>query len=67
VFKARGQAFLGDLQATADAAIHIDPGSLSGKAVLCLPPVVAAVSTAADNMKASVSASGSVYAAVGGT
>jgi hypothetical protein len=66
VFKARGDAFVTDLKAVADAGVSLsaDPGKLSGKATACIVPIAAAASTALTNMQASLSASGSVVTTI---
>ncbi len=67
VLEARGASFTAGIKATADAGVSLSGnlGSLSGEAVLCVPPIVAAVSSATSNFAAALAGSVSVAGAVG--
>jgi hypothetical protein len=68
VFKARGDAFVSNLEAvvTAGAGITASADKLGVKGAACGLAIAAVIGEAAANMKASVTASASVVAAVGG-
>ena len=67
VFKARGATFAAGIKASYDAgfALSGNLGSLSGEAVFCVPPIVAALDSAVGNFKTAldgaVAVSGSVH------
>jgi hypothetical protein len=65
VLQARGEAFTAGISGTVSAAGKLDVGELSGEAVFCLPPIIAAVGDASADFKAAFEASGSVVASVG--
>jgi hypothetical protein len=65
VLKARGEAFTAGISGTVSAAGKLDVGELSGEAVFCLPPIVAAVGDASGDFKAAFEASGKVVTSVG--
>jgi hypothetical protein len=67
VLQARGDAFTAGIKGSVDAGAKLtaNAGDLSGEAVLCLPPIVAALGDASANFAAAFKASGSVVASVG--
>jgi hypothetical protein len=67
VLKARGAAFTAGIEGSVSAGAHLtaNVGDLSGEAVFCLPPIVAALSDASAKFAGAFKASGSVVAAVG--
>jgi hypothetical protein len=67
VLKARGEAFTAGIEGSVKAGVNIggNVGSLSGEAVFCLPPIVAAIGDASDKFAAAFKASGKVVASVG--
>ena len=64
--KARAEALVGAGEAVFTLSTKLDPGSLSGKAALCVVPAASAIATAFTNAEAGLSASLSVVASVGG-
>ncbi|HKY35704.1 MAG TPA: hypothetical protein VJN18_07195 [Polyangiaceae bacterium] len=68
VVEARGAAFLAGVEASAKYGLELtaDAGDLSGEAVLCIPAIAGALSEASGNFSASLDASASVVASVGG-
>lgn len=67
VLEARGASFTAGIKASYDAgfALKDNLGSLSGEAVLCVPPIVAALTSATGNFKAALDGSLSVAGSVG--
>lgn len=67
--EARGEAFIGSLEASVAGAVDIvaDPGELSAGGLVCFTKIGAAGTQAVGNMKASVEASASVLGAVRAT
>lgn len=64
--EARAEALVDAGQAVFDLSLSLDPGSLSGKAALCVIPAASAIATAFGNIEAGLSASVSVVGSVGG-
>jgi len=64
--QARGEAFVGSLEATVNAGVKVfaNPGDLSIEAAACVPGIVLAGTGAIANMKASIQASASVMASL---
>ena len=67
VLKARGEAFTAGIEGTVKAGgkLTANIGDLSGEAVFCLPPIVAAAADASSDFGAAFTASGKVVASVG--
>jgi hypothetical protein len=67
VLKARGANFTAGIEASVSAGgkLTANVGDLSGEAVFCLPPIVAALGDASANFAAAFKASGKVVASVG--
>jgi hypothetical protein len=67
VLKARGEAFAAGIEGsvTAGGKLTTNVGDLSGEAVFCLPPIVAAIGDASADFGAAFKASGKVVASVG--
>jgi len=66
VLKARGEAFTAGISGSVKAGgkLTANIGDLSGEAVFCLPPIVAAVGDASDKFGAAFTASGKVVGSV---
>ena len=67
VLKARGESFTAGIKGSVDAGANLTAniGDLSGEAVFCLPPIVAAVGDASGKFATAFKASGEVVASVG--
>lgn len=67
VLKARGENFAAGIKGSvsAGAKLTANAGDLSGEAVFCLPPIVAAIADASADFGAAFKASGKVVASVG--
>jgi hypothetical protein len=67
VLKARGETFAAGIEGSvkAGAKLTANAGDLSGEAVFCLPPIVAAIGDASADFAAAFKASGKVVASVG--
>lgn len=64
--RARAEALVAAGGAVLDLSVKLDPGSLSGKAAICVIPAASAIATAMVNAEAGLSASLSVVTEVGG-
>jgi hypothetical protein len=64
--EARAEALVAAGQAVFDLSLSLDPGSLGGKAALCVLPAADAIGTSFANIQATAEASISVTASVGG-
>ncbi len=64
--RAKGEALVATGEAVFNLSLELDPGSLSGKAAVCVIPAASAIGQAFVNAEAGVSASLSVVTAVGG-
>lgn len=67
VLKARGESFTAGIEGSVKAGANItaNAGDLSGEAVFCLPPIVAAIADASSDFGTAFKASGKVVASVG--
>jgi hypothetical protein len=67
VLKARGENFAAGIEGSVKAGgkLTANVGDLSGEAVFCLPPIVAAIADASSDFGAAFKASGKVVASVG--
>lgn len=67
VLKARGENFAAGIEGSVKAGgkLTANVGDLSGEAVFCLPPIVAAIADASKDFGAAFEASGKVVASVG--